>query len=180
MNLEQRGLLTLLKSAVTGEQLSLPEGFDLESARTVAKKHSVLPMVYIGALNCGIDEHSPLMQQMFMEYYGILMRSEKQMKAVKRLFDAFEQQGIDYMPLKGCNLKMLYPKPELRQMGDADVLIREAQYESIRPIVIEQGFEEKIQWDHVFLWKRTELVLELHRKLIPEDTENWQHFGDGW
>ena len=43
-------------------------------------------------------------------------------------FTIAEENGIDYLPLKGYNLKKLYPKPELRTMGDADVLIRLADF----------------------------------------------------
>ena len=46
------------------------------------------------------------------------------------------------MPLKGCNMKALYPSPELRVMGDADILIRVEQYDRIRPIIQSLGFEE--------------------------------------
>ena len=31
--------------------------------------------------------------------------------------------------------KKLYPKPELRVMGDADILIREEQYDKIKPVM---------------------------------------------
>lgn len=37
---------------------------------------------------------------------------------------AFDAGGIDYMPLKGSILKDLYPRHEMRMMGDADILIR--------------------------------------------------------
>lgn len=181
MNLEQRGIVTLLKSAVTGECLPLPADFSLEAAMPIVEKHSIVPMVYLGAVQCGIDQNSPLMQQLFMKYYRRMMRSEKQMKAVKQLTDAFDAAGIEYMPLKGCNLKALYPKPELRQMGDADILIREAQYDQIVPILEAQQFEFKSDINNVVSWTKPALLVELHRSLHREDhTSLNAHLGDGW
>ena len=37
-------------------------------------------------------------------------------------------------------MKALYPAPELRVMGDADVLIRLEQYEKIVPLMEKMGF----------------------------------------
>jgi hypothetical protein len=85
------------------------------------------------------------------------------------------------MPLKGCNMKSLYPAPELRMMGDADILIRMEQYEKIRPILQNLGFEEKQETDHELVWQSKGLYLELHKRLIPSYNKDLSpYFGDGW
>ena len=128
MNTIYRGITILLGSAVTGEKRQLPEDFTLESALPIIKKQNLLSLAFQGALNCGISPKEPVMQKLMQQYLLYLVRSEKQMLAVQQLFDAFEENGIDYLPLKGCQMKQLYPKPELRVMGDADILIRAGQY----------------------------------------------------
>ena len=80
----------------------------------------------------------------------MLLRSEHQMRAIDHLFEAFEQNGIVYMPLKGCNIKKLYPKPELRSMGDVDILIHPEDHERIHSVMEEQGFQYIREDDHVF------------------------------
>lgn len=181
MNEIQRGVLTLLKSAVTGQALPLPEGFSLEEAMPVIKKHQIVPLAYEGAVNCGVDTKSPPMQQLLQWYCQSLLFSEQQMLDVERIFAAFDANGIDYMPLKGCNMKKRYPKPELRQMGDADILIRMEQYSKIRPIMQQLGFEEKQESDHDLTWQSKRLHLELHKRLIPSyNKDYYAYFGDGW
>lgn len=181
MNTIQRGITTLLRSAITGEKLPLPEDFYLADVLTEVNRHSIATLVYEGAVNCGIDKNTPEMQKLFQVYLKMLMTSEGQMREVARLFAAFDEAGIDYMPLKGCNMKALYPKPELRAMGDADILIRLEQYEKIKPIMLELGYAEGVESDHEFVWRNRGLFLELHKRLIPSYNKDfYAYFGDGW
>ena len=181
MDAVQKGILTLVRSAISGEKLPLPDGFDLETAYPILQKHSILALAYDGAVRCGLDKRHPVMQKLFQNYLQCLVRSERQMQAVEDLCEAFEDNGIDYMLLKGCNLKKLYPKPELRQMGDADVLIRVEQYETIKPIVRALGYREVVESDHELIWNHPSLHLELHKRLIPSyNKDYYAYFGDGW
>lgn len=181
MNDVQRGLALLMKSAITGEACALPETFSMEKASDTIKRHKIATLAYDGAIRCGIERNLPEMQRLFQEYCRIMLHSEGQLRAVTEICRAFDENGIDYMPLKGCNLKRIYPKPELRQMGDADILVRKEQYARIRPILRSMGFEEGMESDHEWAWHRKDLYLELHRRLIPSYNEDYYaYFGDGW
>lgn len=181
MNTLQQGITTLLRSAITGEALPLPEGFELEAALEDIRRHSMVTLVYEGALNCAIDPKSPVMQQLFQKYLKAYLNSEGQVKMIGKIFTAFDEQGIEYMPLKGSKMKALYPKPELRIMGDADILIRMEQYDRIIPIMESLGFTPEVESDHELIWKSKALFLELHKRLIPSYNEDfYAYFGDGW
>lgn len=181
MNITQQGIVTLLKSAVTGQAYPLPEDFSLEAAYPNLKKHHMDALLYEGAVRCGLSKKDPVMQQLFQKYCKALLRSEGQMAQVARIGEAFEQHGIDYMPLKGCKLKALYPKQELRTMGDADILIRVEQYPQIQPIMESLGYSPVQESDHEFIWRHPQLLLELHKWLIPSyNADFYGYFGDGW
>ena len=170
MNTTRQGILLLLKSAVTGETCQLPEDFSLVEALPVIHKH-----------HCGLDGMSPVMLELLRRYFTRMMHSEAQMAAVSRLLSVFEEKGIHHMPLKGTNMKARYPKPELRIMGDADILIRVEQYDSIRSILESLGFVPMMETDHEYVWESGELTLELHHQLIPSnDHEYCAYFGNGW
>ena len=68
MDTVEQGMILLMKSAITGESCRLPEQFDLEKAYALMAKHTVVPLGYEGAVRCGIDKSSPVMQKMFMVY----------------------------------------------------------------------------------------------------------------
>ena len=181
MNATQQGVIALLKSAITGEKTALPEQFDMAQAAPVLRKHSIMAMGYAGALNCGIEKQQPVMQKLRMDYAASLMKSQGQLRDINRVCRAFEENGIDYMPLKGCNLKPIYPSHELRSMGDADILIRQEQYDRIRPIMQQLGFKETMENDHELVWQTDALYLELHKKLVPSSSDDYfAYYGEGW
>ena len=181
MDVLQKGIVTLLRGAVTGQHLALPEGFDLEAAYPLVKRHHMLTTLYEGALRCGIQPGEPVMQRLFRGYCKALLVSEGQLRDLERVFEAFEENGIDYMPLKGCKMKALYPKPELRMMGDADVLIRLEQYPKIAPVMESLGFYNKSESDHELVWVTDNLYLELHKRLIPSYNEDfYSYYRTGW
>lgn len=181
MDTLQTGITRLIYSGITGEKRSMPEGFSLEEAFPVLQKHSVPALAYQGAVNCGMDPNDPTMRKLLLLSYRILLAHEKQALALENMFAAFEAAGIAYMPVKGCNLKKIYPKPEQRSMGDADILIRLEDYDRIHPIMEAQGFLPAADTAHVYEWKKPELMVELHKSLVYEgERDYYSYYGTGW
>ena len=181
MNTIQTGITILLRSGITGEKLLLPEGFSMEAALPVLKNHSVVSLAYEGAVNCGLDTGSPVMQRMMLASLRLLMAHEKQARDLESIFVAFQQEEIPFLPMKGCNLKKLYPKPELRPMGDADILIRVEDYPRIRPVMERLGFTESADTDHSYHWHTENLEVELHKNMVrPAEKYFFSHYGTGW
>ena len=177
----QKGVITLIKSAVTGEKYPLPEEFSINEAYDFIIKHRVMMLAYEGAVRCGISKSEPAMQKLFQCYVNGMLHSEKQMEAVKEMYAAFDENGIDYLPLKGCNMKFVYPKPELRSMGDADILIRTKQYDKLKDILEGLNFEEEAEISHHYVWNSDRLHLEMHTEPMPSSYKKFQnYYGDGW
>ena len=181
MNTIQTGIISLIKSGITGEKQDLPTSFTMEDAYNEIMRHGIAPLAYTGAVNCGIPKTDAAMQKLFAIYIKQMMRSEAQMAEVDRLLKAFDEAGIDYLSLKGVNMKKLYPKPELRQMGDADILIREEQYGKIQELMPILGFTFKSESDHELVWINDNLYLELHKRLIPSyNKDYYEYYAKGW
>lgn len=181
MNTLHKGITILLRSAITGEKLSLPEDFSLEAADELIRSQSLLPMIYLGAYNCGIPANTEQMLRYKQQYFRILMRHEQQMREVKRLCRTFEENGIDYALLKGCIMKPLYPNPEMRVMGDADILIRKEQYDRIRGVMTGLGFREDVESAYDVHWISKDLLAELHHRIYAQgQTDIAGYFEDAW
>lgn len=181
MNHIQRGVLNLIRSAITGEVLELPDDFSLDDAFEFCRKRNIVSLLYTGAVRCNISKQDPVMLKMLQYYFKYMVRSEKQMADLTRLFKAFDDAAIDYLPIKGAHMKNLYPAPELRVMGDADILIRLEQYEQIVPILKELGFQFKLHYHHHFVWYTDHLYLELHQSLVPSyNKDYYKYFLEGW
>jgi hypothetical protein len=181
MNTTQQGVITLLKSAVLQKPLQLPADFDLEQAAYQVKKHHMSALLYEGATLCGISQELPIMQHLMQNCCKAILLSERQVRLTKQICDVFEENGIDYMLLKGCRMKPLYPKPELRMMGDIDILVRMEQYDRIRSLMEGLGMYEGSVTDHELHWHKKNLMVELHSKLIPSYNKDFfAYFCDGW
>lgn len=181
MDSMQQGILRLVYSAVSEEAVSLPEDFDLAQALPLIKKHQLGNLIYYGAVNCGMDSKSPVLQELFAITYKSMIVDERQRAELQKLMTAFDANGIHYMPVKGVLMKGLYPKPDMRIMGDADILINLDQYDRIRPVMLELGFAEKLESDHELIWQKPSLYLELHKRLIPSYNYDYaSYYGDGW
>ena len=182
MNTLQNGIIKIIYSALSGEAQQLPEDFSVEKALGVAKRHNIEPLLYYGALCCGISGDEPLMQQLFMTTCMHVAANGRQMHELETLFSAFDDAKVDYMPIKGTLLKKLYPKGEMRAMGDADVLIRTEQYDIIKPIVQKLGFAEGPESLCELVWDKPGILhLELHKAITPPNVEDYyQYFGTGW
>ncbi len=181
MTIQQTGTIIIIKSAITGEKYSLPDGFDVIEASKNAKKHQISPIFYYGAVNCGISADLPIMQKLFFETCSLMAMNERQLYEINNIFRVFDENNIDYMPLKGTLLKKLYPKAEMRVMSDADILIKTEQYDRIKLYMSELGFEETIESDHELIWNKDGINIELHKRLIPSyNKDYYEYFGDGW
>lgn len=180
IDMQMQGVITLVRNAISGEKNSVPIEFNISDAIAVAQKHQIVNMLYYGALQAGITQNESL-KQLFALACVALARSEQQKTEVNNIFVAFNKFGIEYMPLKGTQLKYLYPKADMRYMVDADILIKPSQYDEIKQILSQMGYKEKTESDHEFVWYKSSLVLELHKRLIPSyNKDYYRYFGDGW
>lgn len=181
MNVTQQSTILLIKSAISGQPETLPEEMDFAQVAKFMKKQGLIAVCYLGALNCGIPEEDPTMQELQDMYCVSLISSENQLALIQSITDAFAENGIDHMPVKGTLMKPLYPDHAMRYMCDADILIREEQYPKIRPIMEQLGFVEKGESDHEHIWKQHYLMVELHKHLIPSyNKDYYSYFGVGW
>lgn len=180
MDLFQQQALTLIRGALTGEKCTLAETPDMNGLLKLAGKHKIGALMYYALHNAGYDA-DPVTQQLFFHCCRYMAVSEGQMAMLNRLFVAFEERQIDYLPLKGVLLKGIYPNPEMRRMGDADILFRREQYDAIKEVLSELGFTFDYETDHEAVWKHPNLLLEMHKRIVPRrDKDLYRYFGNGW
>lgn len=182
MNALQRGIINIICSALTGETLSIPKDFSLSDGALLARRHKIEALFYYGALNCGISSDEKAMRELFVSVCQNIAVSERQMHSVNEIFTAFDKAEIEYMPLKGTLLKDMYPKREMRSMGDADILIKTEQYDKIKAVMQSLRYDEILESDHELIWDNKGLChIELHKRLIPSyNKDYYSYFGDGW
>lgn len=107
-------------------------------------------------------------------------QSVVQQGEARALVQAFVAQGLHVLPLKGYYMKEMYPRPEQRQMCDLDMLLQEGEMEQARALMEGRGYvnEHFQEGHHDNYRKKPFLYVELHRRLLDEDSPYAQGLGD--
>ena len=99
--------------------------------------------------------------------------------ARKKLFQYMDAQHIWHMPLKGAILKDLYPRQEMRQMADNDILF-DAEYEAaVKDYFVREGYEviSYAKGNHDVYEKEPVYNFEMHTALFgAEHNEVWAKY----
>lgn len=167
-----RDFFSIIKAALTDEPVELSNDIDYEQIFTLSKKCKVVPLVCHG-LYTALGNFPEL--EIFKKYtFFMIGRDQNLMSCLKKIENIFADNGIDYMLLKGASVKRLYPTSECRLMGDADILIKDAQYSKIKELMLQLGLVEKIESDHELIWAgQGGIVIELHKRLIPSYNDDY-------
>ena len=174
-------IITVVRSAVKNENGVLSSDCDLKKISRILRGHNLAAIALEGALLCGADKKDEAILRLKKTACTYLIYHEYQLKAVKELTESFQDNKVDFMPLKGTVLKELYPHPEWRTMTDADILIRPSQYDKISEILTSMGYTPGEESDHEYNWYKGNFHLELHKFLIPSYNEDYfAYYGDGW
>ena len=177
----QIDIISLIKSALTGEKVNISKSFDWKQAVEIAVRHKIDVLLYYGAYNSQINMPDEIKNRLQLHTFNMINFDANQSYQINQLLDAFNKNNIDYLPLKGAVLKSLYPKTEMRYMSDIDILIKTSQYNKISNIMSQLGFKFVLESNHEFVWKKDYLNAELHKILIPSyNKDYYSYYEDGW
>ena len=181
MAVDYRIIAPVIKSALSGESSVLPDDFNIEELIDLASEHQITNILYEGAVLCGVDISCDGMKRLFSRCCKNLMVSEEQLYEINTVCDLFEKNGIKHMPVKGTVLKSRYPKSDMREMSDADILIDPADYPKIKEIMTSLGYSEHMESDHDFTFKKGKTTMEMHKYLVSAShKEMFEYFENVW
>ena len=181
MNKETKEILKIIKSGITEDNIKISNEFSSEKFIELVGKHNIFALAYYGLLNCNALKNENLYNQLKKVAIIGFYISEQQQHYINKISIQFHQNNIDYMFLKGSILKCLYPHPEIRRMGDIDILIKKEHYPKIIKIMNELGFTFGNESKHELVWKKGNIFIEFHKILMPSYNKDLHaYFGNGW
>ncbi len=176
----EKSVISIVRGALTGETPSIAATADLAEIYRFGAKQQINYLLYTGlSMTEGFADSE--VAALFLQDACVGMAvSVCQRQGIETVCRAFDAHGVDYMPLKGMLLGALYPQPEMRSMGDADILIRTEQLDTIAGVMRELGYTEGLSAEHEYAWcKPNTLRLELHKYLVPPfEADMFAFFGD--
>ena len=166
-------ICTAIRAAITETKLNaedralfskalLPEYYAL------AKKHDVAHLVAHAIIeNDLLGEKSRALDNTVMT---AVLRCEQLGYELTQLCAFFEEEGIDFLPLKGSVLRDRYPESWMRTSCDIDILVKEADLDRARDRLVEKrGYRYEAKGEHdISLFLNERIHLELHYALIGD------------
>lgn len=171
-------MIALIKSALYKTKTVLPENFNWGIAEKITRRHEIYGLIYVGLLNSGIDAPKWL----GIGFLNQVILLTRLWQKADEICKAFDESGVEYMPLKGIAIKEKYPEPYVRFMGDVDILIHTEDYETkIKPIMEKFGYAADEETDHELKWIKEGQTIELHKRIIPSNNKDFYNIiKDGW
>ncbi|MCC8162807.1 MAG: nucleotidyltransferase family protein [Lachnospiraceae bacterium] len=157
------------------------EKMDLEAIHELSELHSLESASCI-ALETAWDGRLPdePLFHTWTEEKNLAIYKNALFDAERREVLAFlEKSGIWYLPLKGILLKELYPRPEMRQMSENDILIDSAGRKKVHDWFLSRGYkaESYQQSNHDAYRKKPVYNFEMHVSLFEyRHNRLWQNY----
>ncbi len=109
----------------------------------VSLKHDVCPLVSYGLEQLGfLNENNPYFENFNKETLKAHLRYENQNYDLNFLIEKLEDNKINFITLKGAELRKLYAKPFLRTSADIDILISAKDIKMVEELLV-KSFEYK-------------------------------------
>ena len=176
--------IKLIRFVLNGDVPELPENIDFEKLFAFGKSHGVENMLYVGLRDLHIDVPEETMQKFKTAYEMQIMVEATQALELEAISEAFEEAGIDHVPLKGSVIKYLYPMPDYRKSGDIDILIRPEDEAKADRVLKSLGFDmDSVHNNHEIhsSYKKDPFIeIELHRRLTRYNDRSNNFFKDVW
>ena len=161
-------MVKLLDAYINKTDITLPPSCSAEKLYEAGKKHSVLPILFQVLCRQGSDckDNSGKVMELFKKaYISAVYLASLQDCSLEELGEKLTERGIGYVPVKGSVIKKLYPEPDLRTMGDLDLLIQEKDRAAADEIMKSLGYERQGLGSNVWTYKRGLVTFEIHVNL---------------
>lgn len=176
-------LITLIASVLKSTSSpSIPSSLDIKQLYKLACLHSVANLAYYGLIKLDPLPPSNIIKLFQNSCYAAVLQEALQQAETEKILSALEENQIKYMPLKGYIIKHCYPNPDMRTMGDVDILIEESQLGRVGDIMLDLGYDAiSTGGNHDVYYKKPVIVIELHRALVSDTHTNlYAYLGSGW
>lgn len=175
-------VIRLVSAVINGTQPEeKDESLEWKSIIEFSKKQSVLNII---SYACEKLRNKPDAETMkFLKEFRmqkIIVEAQQEIEACDAM-DKLEEMQAKHMPLKGYIIKNLYPSPDMRTMGDLDLLIEEERCGEIVAAFVAEGFTSCAEGDLHSNVERGNAYIEFHRSMVNEKHETLsKYFGKGF
>lgn len=137
-----------------------------------AEAHNVKGLIYSSINKNNISKYIEKedLEQWKKETFFTAIYQMNHIKQLSHVLEKFNKEKIPVIVLKGLVIRNLYPKPELRTMCDADILVHKEDLNDVKKLLLDIGYiENGSTKSHIVFEHRKHPQIEVHWTLINED-----------
>ena len=175
MNKAQEYIVQILNHSIHNKKIELDTNEDIswKDILEECKSHNIESLVYYGINSNTLKT----IDKEILEYWKkqTFMSNVYQINHIKQIsniLSIFNDKNIPIIVLKGLVIRDLYPKSELRTMGDADILIHEKDIETVIEILDNRGYKEEDRDTYHIEFGKGNSHIEVHWSLTNEGMFN--------
>ena len=183
MTREQAFFFQVLRDYLNRQTTELPADVDVGKVCIWAEPHKLSGIFFA---QCGplLDQSSAVYGQLQRAFGASVFQSATRSADDAALRGTFVEAGIPFLPIKGAVIASVYPDPQLRTMGDLDLLVHAEDSERIRDVLSPLGFQNikwaETEWDYRLNNTLFELQAELFHTGELHNRELEAFLNDPW
>ena len=183
MEREYTYLIHLLDAFINGTSPEEKKDINWGLLTELATVHSVGGILGYMAMKYPICTPS-MKEKMRQICLGTISRYNVRNAYMDKLSSMLDAEKIDHILFKGYVLKDYYPVPELRSYGDIDFVVRWEDKDEIHQLMLEQGFQPKVDWGPVLSYYNDKEFYEIHTDImeinVSDKADSQAYFQNMW
>lgn len=172
-------VISSVAAVINGTKPPENDGLDWQKIISLAQKHSVLNILSYAA-----EKLTAKPDEMTMKYLREFRMQKTVVEAQQELAacdicERLDEMQVRHMLLKGSVIKNYYPSPDMRTMGDLDILVDADRCDEVVKAFIEDGFEFAGKGDLHTNIRKGNAYVEFHRSMVDSfHTVLSEYYGD--
>ena len=160
---ETNALLALLAYEIFDQAMDIDAStVDWSAVLAEAQRHKVTALMYPAIRSMdGVPE--AIFNKVCGTAIAVATASEAMLKEQRRILDLLEARQIPCAVLKGTSVAYLYPHPELRTIGDIDILVDEENLDEACKALQADGFAPSYTAEKHLCLQKGAVWVEMHR-----------------
>lgn len=149
-----------------GKKTTVPSDVSLDELYEISKTQNLAAVVFSVIKDDENAKQSKAYKMLEDCFYDSIARYDFQSAIINEIRSLLESEKIRHVFFKGSVIKEYYPVPELRSMGDIDVLIGASDRDRVKALLMANGFELINSNGPVYDYKKDGALIEVHTKIV--------------
>lgn len=172
MNATERFFLQILSDYVQGRSSEPPdEALDWGQLYAIAQAHGLCGVVWFQC-RAFPDGEQGSCSQLHGGFCADVFQDTCRELDQREVFNALSEAGIPFLPMKGTVLRRYHRVPQLRTMGDIDLVIYPEDRRRSHEVMLALGFRCEVDNHAVWRYTRDVVIYEVHDHMMYEPLTN--------